>query len=456
MNRIRKWKAFLIFVSSCFSCLLISGSAAVRGYDIPEPGAPECVPVPGISDCGTGGQDYPQGNGGNGGGGGIFNLIDRWQEKAEERRRAEEQQRKQEAYNLNEQGNRAFEKRDWATAVDFYEKALKKSPNDKVIQQNFKNAEIEKKRQEELRGEQADYSKRMKKLAALMPVSKPLSFAEPGQVSGSARATVPLPGFSSEQWKEYMDAQEVVVSLYTKLNREGVLSDADAKTFYAALNRRNELWAVNTAQPHTVAERDNLRLSLPVVVNKAIMDLTLIMQGIQPNSQNNTSTPTTLPVISPDRRKGSAADSGSSEADAITNAFVAEFFTDKITELSENEVGSTIEQVHGDKMKNRYEGLLGLGKVAVKAKEGGVAGAAAEIADLIISKMPEPLTARAEHAVEGGRKYSNVAYHALNRFMVDAMKLTGSGFDTEAFWKRVEQDLTESQKGVKKWIQFGE
>ena len=110
----------------------------------------------------------------------------------------------------------------------------------------------------------------------------------------------------------------------------------------------------------------------------------------------------------------------------------------------------------GDKMKNRYEGLLGLGKVAVKAKKEGIAGAAAETADFIISKMPEPSTARAEHAVEGGRKYSNVAYHSLNRFMTDAMSMTGSSFDTEAFWKRVNQDLTESQKGVKKWIQFGE
>lgn len=394
------------------------------------------------------------GGGGEGGGGGLFNLIDRWQERAE----AAAAKRRAEGYKQNQQGVEEYKRGNYAEALRLFRQAHDNNPDDKVISQNIKNAEAEvakieqeKKRQEELRGEQADYSKRMKKLAALMPVTKNLPQSASGQTTGLARVKVPLPGFSTVQWKDYLDAQNVVDRLYAKLNREGALSDADSKEFYAALRRRNELWTLATEQPLTSEERDRLRLSLPVVVNKAIMDLTLIMQGIQPNSQNNVSKPETArPVISPDRRKDS-------EADAITNAFVADFFTDKITKLSENEVGSTIENVHGEKMKNRYENLIGVGKVAVKAIKGGRSEAGAETADLIISKIPnQTVSARAEHAVEGGRMYSNVACRTLNRFMVDAMNATGNSFDTEAFWKRFNEDRTESQKGVKKWIQFCE
>ena len=45
--------------------------------------------------------------------------------------------RKAEAFKLNEKGNQACKARNWKEAIDYYKKALMKSPNDKVIRQNL-------------------------------------------------------------------------------------------------------------------------------------------------------------------------------------------------------------------------------------------------------------------------------------------------------------------------------
>lgn len=415
--------------------------------NVPPVSNPECV-------SGCDGNSEPHGRDDEGGGNrGIWGLVDRWQEAQQERRQQQlqqqqeqERQNKQEAFNLNERGNKAFEKREWTTAVDLYRQALAKSPRDKVIQQNLHNAEQEKASQEELRKEQSEYRKRMEKLVALMPVNKPLSKHE------KVSAKVPLPGFTREQWKEYLDAQETVARLYAKLNRDGVLSDPDSATFYSALRRRNELYATATAQPLPAEEREKIRLFLPQVVNKAL--LSSIMQMFRDDQKPAASQEPR--VASADRRVADSTKQEPSRSDAITTAFVADFFSDKITDSIEEESGEAIERARGEKYRGRYEKLIDLGHIAVKAREGGVAAAGAETADLVISKIPEPLGPHAEFAVEGGRMYSKVAYEALNRFMTDAMKGTGATFDREAFWREFNNDLTKKQKGVKEWVTFGE
>lgn len=416
---------------------------------IPPASGPECVSGCGGSDSpGGGDRDNYEGNRG------IWGAIDRWQEQREEAQRQEaakqqqeERQKKQAALNLNEQGNRAYEKSDWTAAVDLYKSALNKSPNDKVIQENLRRAEREKQRLEELRREQSEYRKRMGQLVTIMPAAKPLS-----KTVQAPRPVVPLPGFSPEQWKEYLAAQDTVAVLYARLNKDGALSDADAATFYSALRRRNELWATAAEQPRSDEERDQLRLALPRVVNKALLNS--VMQMFQQGGRSDASS---APAgTSLDRRLAFAADPKLQPKDAISTALVAEFSADKATKIIESATGDAIQAAHGEKFKDRYENMLAVGRIAVKALEGGAPAAGAETADLLISKMPEPMAARAEFAVEGGRIYSKVAYRALNRFMVDAMNATGAGFDAEAFWKRFNDELSESRKGVKTWVQFGE
>lgn len=409
----------------------MSGGGAVY---IPPVNGPSCV-----GRCeGSGGDDRQ--NSGYGGPS-LFDRINQWQEQ-------QTREHKQEAFNLNEQGNRAFEKRDWEASIDLYKQALDKSPDDKVIRENLRRAEQERQSQKELSRERSEYRRRMEKLLAVMPTAKPLSQA----ARATRPAVVPLPGFSTEQWKEYLAAQETVAVLYARLNQNGALSDADAATFYQALHRRNELWARAAEQPRSDEERDNLRLPLPRVVSKSLLNS--VMRMIQQESRPDT--PSVSASESPDRRLASAADSKFLPADPITTAFVADFFAGKGTVVIESETGDAIKEARGKKFAARYEKMLAVGSIAVEALKGGTPAAGAETADLIVAKIPKPLGPHAEFAVEGGRMYSKVAYQSLNRFMVDAMNATGSSFDSEAFWKRFNDELTTSQKGVKAWIEFGE
>ena len=57
-------------------------------------------------------------------------------------RREREDTRKREAFKLNEKGNQAYKAAKWQEAIYYYEKALRKSPHDRVIRQNLTNAQI--------------------------------------------------------------------------------------------------------------------------------------------------------------------------------------------------------------------------------------------------------------------------------------------------------------------------
>lgn len=439
---IKKGKVVSILIGTAWSALAYAG-----GYQqlldmtgggsvyVPPVGNPECV-------SGCGGSDYGSDAGER------RSWIDAIREQREEaelraqqERQANEQKKKQEAFNLNEQGNRAYEKQQWLIAIDLYKKALEKSPADKVIKSNLEGAERELRREEEYNAEQTEYRARMGKIAALMPKPKPRSIS-----SEKERSTVPIPGFSIDQWNEYRQMENIVNTLYAKLNREGKLNDDEAQKFYSALNRRNALWLQATQQPMNRDARETLTLSLPTIIHKSLLNLDVLMNKLEPSKKAQTEA-----VRYPDRR-----DFQQSKPDAIMTAFTSDFFADQGAAFLEYETGEAIEAVHGDIMKNRYENLLGIGHIVVEAKENGLPGGLAETADFVISKIPEPLSTHAGLAVEGGRMYSNVAYRALNRFMTDAMRAAGSEFDAEAFWKRFDEDLSLGQKGVKQWIEFGE
>ena len=64
-----------------------------------------------------------------------------WAEWRAEQKAQREAQRRQEAVKQNENGNKSYVAGDWKTAVAYYKKARKLSPNDSVIRQNLKNAE---------------------------------------------------------------------------------------------------------------------------------------------------------------------------------------------------------------------------------------------------------------------------------------------------------------------------
>ncbi|MDA8172792.1 MAG: hypothetical protein M0Z48_13295 [Nitrospiraceae bacterium] len=380
--------------------------------------------------------------------------IDYLFEKIAQGRAAAEKKRKKEAYDLNEQGNRAYERKDWETSIELYKKALKRTPDDKVIQQNLRNAQIEKQRADDVKREETAFRERMAKILALMPAAKPLSVTDAGQASGVSGGAVPFPGFTQEQWKEYLDAQDVVNRLYAKLVQDGSLSDEDASAFYAALSRRNGLWANATAKPMADPEREKLRLSLPVVINRKMMNLAGMMAKILPGDQSGApASGESQPQSSPDLRTGAAAAGSSPNPDAMTVYLVTNYSADKATGYIETETGKAIEENLGETVKGHYDNLIGLAKVVLSAKQGGAPQAGADTADFVVSKLPEALSSRAEFAREGGRLYSKVAYRAFYKFLDETSQITG--VDPDSFMKQFNKDSTQAQEGEIQWVQFG-
>ena len=72
------------------------------------------------------------------------------------------QRRWQEAYDLNEEANRYFEKRDFAKAAELYQKALSIDPNRPVIRENLQRAETWLQREREAEAREAEKKRQMK------------------------------------------------------------------------------------------------------------------------------------------------------------------------------------------------------------------------------------------------------------------------------------------------------
>lgn len=90
-----------------------------------------------------------------------------WAEWRAERKAEREAQRRSEAIQQNDLGNKAYSAGDWKTAVKYYKKARKLSPNDPVIRQNLQNAEAPAKRQAEQEARQKELAKLESKKAKL-------------------------------------------------------------------------------------------------------------------------------------------------------------------------------------------------------------------------------------------------------------------------------------------------
>ena len=419
------------------------------GVSIPEANPPKC-----ISNCGDDtrqeeGRDDEEHRGG------IVNLIEQWQAKAAARAEA----RKQEGHNQNEQGVSAYQRGDYREALRLFRQAARNDPDNATIGKNLKNAEaaLARLEQEQLnrkqrQREEAEFRRQTAPFTALMPTVATLPPAH-RETTPATGTQPPNPGFAAAQWQEYLAAQATVNRLYAKLNADGALADADAQTFYAALQTRNRLWAAAVYQPLNQAQRDRSPLPLPVAIDKNLLALPALLKQLRPQDPAGAEPPT--PERAPDRRDTNAVGISAPGADAITASFVADYAADKGASLFAGKVGETIAASHGEALAGRYEQLLQLAQVAVKARE-GLPQAGAATVDLVLSRMPAPLSGRASSALDGGRLYSSVAYRALNRFMVEAMQATGADFDAAAFWQRFDADLNARQKGVTAWIQFGE
>lgn len=246
-------------------------------------------------------------------------------------------------------------------------------------------------------------------------------------------------GISDSEWHEAANCQKELDALYDKwpLSNEEVLK----------INKLQEtcdaFWQKAVSQPGlSQAERDKLRLKLHTLKNTYTKVSTVSKKTIDgwinppplpvSNSQNKSKEPTINPV---------------------TSWLVSQFAVGQAQSAVEFDGQLKMDQFREE---NCYGDVLGIGKIAIAYKNGGVSSAIAESANFLIGRIKAPMISMAAGlGVEGGRQYSNVAFQAENKFMTDAMKAVGGDFDQKQFWSDFKKDSSVLQKAVMEWIGYG-
>jgi hypothetical protein len=272
--------------------------------------------------------------------------------------------------------------------------------------------------------------------AALADDSPSGSTPPPAAVVDDSFGTGASPmGLSDSEWKEAAECQQRLDVLYTKWP----LSASEIAEADKLEARRNTLWKKAISVPGlTAEERDRFRLKLHTLnaqssvtiptLNKDIIDKWLKPPPLPVQEQGKPAVPTMNPVAS--------WLTGQFAMGQVQGAleFGGEVVTDEISE------------------ENSFGDFLGVGKIALAYKEGGVSSALAETGNFLVGKIGMP---EASVAVEGGRQYANVVFQAQNKFMTDSMKAAGGEFDKEKFWSEFNEDLTVWQKAVKEFVGYG-
>lgn len=245
-------------------------------------------------------------------------------------------------------------------------------------------------------------------------------------------------GLSDSEWQTVANCQKALDAFYEKwpLSSEETLEmDRLQKTYDA-------LWQKAVNQPGlTQKERNRLRLKLHTLKNTYAKVSTVSKKTI-----GNWIKPP--PLVSDNQNKHSEP-----TVNPVTSWLVGQFAVGQAQ--SAIELAGELKMDHF-REENSYGDVLGVGKIAVAYKNGGVSSAIAESANFLIGKIKAPVISMAAGlGVEGGRQYSNVVFQAQNKFMSDAMKAVSGDFDQEQFWSDFKKDCNEWQLAVMEWIGYG-
>lgn len=403
----------------------LQGMAGSAG-SVPPASPPACEEGCGGSSDGNSGSS----NNNSGGGGGLFNLFDNIIKNAQEQAAKDAQARREEAHRQNEQGVAAFKRGDYAEALRLFRLAGENNSADPVIQKNIKNAEAQvarierdKKAAAAKRLEEAAFHKYASQFAALLPVLK----SKASRFLHLYEQAVPPSGFTSAQWLEYSQAKREAARLEAKLNRDNVLSDADATAFFTALQRRNALWAQAMAKPHDATARAWLMLPVSVVDGKVHQ------------------------VVSDAVRKASLSNETATETDPFALSTTA-----RLKEAALQSYQHLEDKVIDAKSKVEHLGsLVGIGHVDVPHTDDNVPDDAVKGVNFVLGRIPKPVGDRAETARKGGNVVSKVTYRAWNHFREEVSKITGVPYDAKASASELDRDMNDKQKTVKGFVQWG-
>lgn len=391
----------------------------------------------------------------------------------------EQKIRRQNAYDLNQKGVVAYKNRNWEDAIKYFKEALKYSPDDPVIRQNLKKAELEyeesikywekvkdQSKAAEKKGDEALRSGNWHKAIEAYR-SDPWLYYDPhvqqklkkafGQLKGMVTeiisssqersldigsisknrtagtqsflgdGTLPLGlrkigGLTDQEWREARGYQKEIEVLLKKWP----LSAQEITRLEELELKRNKLLKKAVNVPGlTAEEREKLRLLLHT-----------------DSLYSNQSTVTIKKALINEYKK----------PDHYAAGFLFNQIPDLATSATEYGGSEFVEHIGGEKWVGRYENLHGISKIIMSAATGDTPAAISQTVELGIYKLvPPPAT----FGLEGGRLYSKFVSLVLDKTMQDLHNALGMDYDSKKFWEEYREKLNVVQKAFMDFVGFG-
>ena len=261
-------------------------------------------------------------------------------------------------------------------------------------------------------------------------------------VSGDAIGSGPLPeplklagAVTDDEWRQVGKAEAELRALY-----DGAALSADQAARVEQLEaQRTRVWEKAVSAPGLKEEdRSRLVLNLPTLPAK-------LPPPTVTASQIKSWQSAPLRLLP-------ATDAPAPESvNPLAQALLQDFTVEKPASLIEVLGEEFAESSFGEDAE-RFGDFLGLGRIAIAYKEGGVSSAAAETFDYMIGKISYP---QATLAVEGGRVVASINFQAMNSFMRQALASVGGEFNEDEFYQQVQDESTVGQRAVMEVVGYG-
>jgi hypothetical protein len=376
-----------------------------------------------------------------------------WRARAEaaaERRAENERRAHEESVRVNNQGNAAYNNRNWESAVSLYRRALRYNPSDAVIRQNLQMAKqkladqkkteklgefFEKKSKENAKKEEEQRQAFEKKKQPMIKIiqtanSTPAktdqstvkspaaqnksSFGEGTAPAGTQR----IGGLTQQEWSDARACQKEI----DLINKVWPVPGKDLKRLDSLEMRRDNLWKrAISVSGLSAADREKLRLklytddiyarspSIPVLSSEQIKEWKL-PEGQKTSLKDEDNTTVSS---KPDETKNNT----------VLKTMLSDMASDKATEMIEEAAADYSKNAFGKKVGPMFGDALGVTKIIYSTSSEGAAAGFGESLEFAISKVKAP---RAKLALEGGKIYLDYSQNAFDKFKEEINKFNAA------------------------------
>jgi tetratricopeptide (TPR) repeat protein len=371
-------------------------------------------------------------------------------EAAAARREAAEQRAHDESIKSNNQGNQAFNNRDWESAVSFYRRAVRLNPSDPVIRQNLQNAkeklddqkhnekltkeydralEVRNKKVEEQRKVfeknkqplvkiiQSNIQKHVVPDPAIDAINQ-VSSTNPSFGGGNMPASIQrIGGLTEQEWSDARAYQRQIDDIY----QVWPVPAKDIAQLDALEIKRNDLWKKAISVPGlTSVEREKLKLKLYTEDIYAKVSSTPILSKIQIKgwkmAEQNT--------VSQDMDNSTASSkSEGAKINSVLKTMLGDMVADKATEIIDEAATDFAKSHLGEKVGPMYGDAIAVTRIILNTSNEGAGAGFSESLELAIDKVKSP---RAKMTLEAGKIYLDYSLNAFDKFKEEVKKFNAA------------------------------